>query len=737
MAAAPATAPADDPAARLAWPREFQAAGLNISIYQPQVERWVDNELEARAAVAVGKPGQANPTFGVVTLTARTEVFKPRGLVKLNDVKVTSVSFPMAKADEASYRAAIDQAIPDVGEEVSLDHLEANLATTAAVNGGNAVPVKSEAPVLLFTTVPTLLVLVDGDPQLRPVEGQQAMRVLNTRGLILLDQASGAYFLTAAGRWYTAKAVTGPWAVATAVPPAFSTLKDQLAKAGTIDPLVPADPAAAPASPPNVYVSTEPTELVQSTGEPQYAPIAGTNLLYMSNTDGAAFMLTQGQQYFVLTSGLWFRATSLKGPWTFVSGKDLPPDFARIPPTHAKANVLVSVPGTPQAQQAVIANAIPQTATVKIAEAQLMVEYDGTPKFKPIDGAKKLEYATNATLPVILVEDSRSYWCVSNGVWFTSGSPLGPWAVATSVPPVIYTIPTSSPIHYVTYVRVYGAGPGVVYVGYTPGYMGTCVTTEGVVVYGTGYYYPPYVGTTVWYGYPPTYGYGAGFACGAATGFAFGFAAGAILGDCWARPYWGPCWGYNHVDINAHSVYRNWGGGVTRASGHLEWDRGDGGNFQRRAASFNPYTGRASAGGAKGWVEGDGDFNVKRGGVTYNARTGIVAGAGSRTKGDIDDGEWHRKSGGFAYDTRTNTGIGRSGDDIYASHDGNVYRYDRDTGWQHHTDDGWQEAQRSAGWQQRSATLDAHREGRTLGQQRLGASSHRLGSGGAGSRGRR
>ena len=81
--------------------------------------------------------------------------------------------------------------------------------------------------------------------------------------------------------------------------------------------------------------------------------------------------------------------------------------------------------------------------------------------------------------------------------------------VATKVPDVIYTIPIASPLHYVTYVRVYQSSPDVVYVGYTPGYMGTVASSDGVVVYGTGYYYPAYVGTTVYVGYPPTYGYGA------------------------------------------------------------------------------------------------------------------------------------------------------------------------------------------------------------------------------------
>jgi len=51
-------------------------------------------------------------------------------------------------------------------------------------------------------------------------------------------------------------------------------------------------------------------------------------------------------------------------------------------------------------------------------------------------------------------------------------------------------------MHYVTYVKVYATTPEYVYVGYTPGYLGTVVNPDGVVVYGTGYYYQPWIGTT-------------------------------------------------------------------------------------------------------------------------------------------------------------------------------------------------------------------------------------------------
>ena len=69
-----------------------------------------------------------------------------------------------------------------------------------------------------------------------------------------------------------------------------------------------------------------------------------------------------------------------------------------------------------------------------------------------------------------MIEVARDrYYAVSEGVWFVASTPAGPWRVADSVPSVIYTIPPSSPLHYVTYVRVYSSTPEEVVVGYTPG----------------------------------------------------------------------------------------------------------------------------------------------------------------------------------------------------------------------------------------------------------------------------
>ena len=191
------------------------------------------------------------------------------------------------------------------------------------------------------------------------------------------------------------------------------------------------------------------------------------------------------------------------------------------------------------------------------------VAYDGgEPQWKPIDGTP-LSYAPNTPAPVIRV-DPKSYYMVQNGVWFSATAPPGPFVVATAVPAVIYSIPASSPVHYVTYVRVYSSTPTTVFVGYTPGYYGTVMSTDGVVVYGTGYVYPPYVGP--YYYYPPpyyTYGYGAGFATGFFIGFAFS--------GGWHSPC---CYGggggvyiSHHNNINVNNSYNRWGGKSTSVSG--------------------------------------------------------------------------------------------------------------------------------------------------------------------------
>ncbi|MGH7971274.1 MAG: autotransporter, partial [Limisphaerales bacterium] len=256
---------------------------------------------------------------------------------------------------------------------------------------------------------------------------------------------------------------------------------------------------------------------------------------------------------------------------------------------------------------------IPQDAKVARNTEMENPHIDGPPKLEPIAGTP-LHYAVNSATPIIEV-DPQSWYACQNGVWFVSTSINGPWTVAGYVPEVIYSIPPSSPLHYLTYVRVYGSSPQYVYDGYTPGYLGTEVE-DGAVVYGTGYDYAPWVGD-VWYGYPVTWGFGWGPCWTPWDDWCFGFGFGWPL---WANcgppfPCWGGFWGYGHGRFD-HFGHDRFGhdGFVARRGGFA-------------TTSHSVYASRGGRGGLSGTrTPSTRSFAAgSQYGHSYNSRTGSLA----------------------------------------------------------------------------------------------------------------
>jgi hypothetical protein len=669
----------------LSWPRFYFTNGLDFAVYQPQISQWPGNQLEGRFVVAVRPTGTTNESYGVVFFRARTEIDKVNRLVTLEDFQMTRVRFPTRPSQQDQYLGLLRSFQAHTMRVIPLDHLEAVLAASADVAKAKIQEVKNDPPRLIYTTQPSLLVLVDGPPVLKPLTGN-CERVVNTRPVLVYDNdpLNAGYYLFANGSWYAAPSVEGPWNVAASPPLDLGAALDAASATKEVDLLLPKDTNAAPTTLP-VYVSTIPAELIQTTGAPNLLTIDGTDLLYVSNTDQAILYYLDDGQYYLLISGRWFKATALYGPWAFVPPGKLPADFQKIPPDHLKANVLASVPGTPQAQEAVIANSIPQTATIQRAQAKLTIRYEGaSPGFAKIAGTP-LSYATNSATPVVQV-DARTYCACQAGVWFVATGPAGPWVVATSVPRVIYTIPASCPIHYVTYAYIYGSTPSVVYVGYTPGYAGTVVGLGGVVVYGTGYYYPPVIVGTTYVSYPPTYGYGAGLALGMGVGFAFGYAAGASCA-CWCEPHWG-CYAYapynyTHVNVNATSFYTSWGTAV-HASGSYGYNAYTGTSWgSQHASTFNPYTGatgQASRGAA--YNPYSGNYAAGRQGSYYNPTTGRYGAGETTVSGNVRDGTASVSSRGYAGNVKTGNAVAWNNGNMYADKNGNLYSYNSSSGAQ-------------------------------------------------------
>jgi hypothetical protein len=376
-----------------------------------------------------------------------------------------------------------------------------------------------------------------------------------------------------------------------------------------------------------------------------------------------------------------------------VSSSQLPVDFANIPEADPAGAVLASVAGTPQAGEAAVSATIPQTATVA-RTATTSVSYSGAPEFHPIEKTS-LSYAVNTATPVIKVADA-SYYSVVNGVWFVASSADGPWAVADSVHPAIYTIPPSCPVYYASHVFVYGSTPDVVYTGYTPGYFGPCISPEGVVVFGTGYWYPPFIGPDIWIGPPLTYGFGAGFACGLATGFAFGLAADHGWG---CSPYWGPWhggWGnnnrnWNNVNVNSHNVYNRWSNNVVN-NNHVNI-------VNNSRINNNRINNNRINNVDNSRINNSRINNVDNRANDVNRASADAAARNDASRIPSNPGNWKNDAANRVNNDRTDVAkpVDRQsidpsrlgGNNVFAGKDGQAYRARSDGGWEQHSGASW------------------------------------------------
>ena len=71
----------------ISWPQELDAgSGAAVIVYQPQIETFSGNAIEARAAVAVKTPESDNvPVFGAIWMQARLDVRRIRSCVSADD----------------------------------------------------------------------------------------------------------------------------------------------------------------------------------------------------------------------------------------------------------------------------------------------------------------------------------------------------------------------------------------------------------------------------------------------------------------------------------------------------------------------------------------------------------------------------------------------------------------------------------------------------------------------------
>ncbi|HEU5292467.1 MAG TPA: hypothetical protein VFU05_17590, partial [Cyclobacteriaceae bacterium] len=379
----------------------------------------------------------------------------------------------------------------------------------------------------------------------------------------------------------------------------------------------------------------------------------------------------------------------------------LPADFSKIPEGSDKDNVLASVAGTEASKAAIRDAQVPQTAKVDRKKATCTVTYDGEPKFEKIEGTS-LELGMNTKSTVL--KSGSKYYCVDNGVWFVSSAAKGPWKVSDERPKDVDKIPASSSAYNVKYVYIYDSTPEVVYVGYTPGYMG-CYVYGPTVVYGTGYYYSPWYGP-YYYPHPATFGFSMHYNpwCGWSMGFHYssGWFSFSMYGG---GGYWGPPY--------------------------------------HRPPYYPPYRGGMYGGRGPTYINGDVNINVDRSNNIYNRRNDVSTRdvqRGQNPSVSTRDQQRGQNRQQPAVSQQPNNAGPRKNNNVYSDRNGNVYQRNDNGNWNQRDGNQWKQAEQSQQLnrdhqnRQRSAQQNSNfnnmNRGGNMGGSYRGGGGARMGGGG-------
>lgn len=684
------------------WPREKYSNGTRLIIYQPQVDDWNNfQDLSWRMAISL-TPKSGKTAIGVVEMKGNTSIDNVAKLVTITNPQITGTYFPsLDQATKEQMEQLFKSFVPST-LQISLYNL---IASTPKKEAPAGVQLNNDPPKIFVGYRPSILLSVNGEPNLTVVPNTNLKFVVNTQWPLFFDTGSSTYYLAVGQQWLTSNSLEGQWSATKKLPPDFSKVP-QDKQWSALKKLIP-PPANPKGATPEVFYSDKPAEVILFDGQPVYGQIPDTQLEYATNTNSVVFVYKPTQQFYYLTAGRWFSAPDLQGPWTYAT-PNLPADFAKIPSSSPASAILATVPGTEEAKDAVLLAQVPTTMTVKPAEAaaKVKVAYAGDPKFEPIKGTS-MQYATNTADKVIELEGT--YYLCLQGVWFMAPTPTGPWSTCMSVPNEIYTIPSSSPVYNVTYVTQTANPDGTVTSNYTAGYLGTFIlgaATGAILADGSGYWWPPYCGGGYYYPYPATY-------CGAYWGYGY---------HPYATPYYDYNTGAYGWKASAYGPY----GSATAGAGYNPYT----GTYARggtvstpygsrsAAQAYNPYTGtyaqtRQGSSPNAQW----GSSYVSRGNQSatmghYSTANGTVAGI-STSKGGEAAG---------ASTARGNTAVGKTASgNMYAGHDGNVYK-NTGNGWEKYDNGSWNSVNKpQPNWQ--GAESSQQRTGSESYQQRTSAES--------------
>lgn len=197
-------------------------------------------------------------------------------------------------------------------------------------------------PEVIVRTTQAELISFDGEPKFKPIASTNLLFVENTTDDVFMDIQSQNYYILVSGRWYSSKAISGPWNFIEAdkLPADFSNIPAGSEKDNVLASVAGTDAAKEAILdaqiPQTAEVNRKTTTVnVEYDGDPKFEKVDGTSMLYAVNSPQT--VLKVGSKFYCVDNGIWFEAPTAKGVWTVTDTR--PEEVEKIEPSSSVYNV--------------------------------------------------------------------------------------------------------------------------------------------------------------------------------------------------------------------------------------------------------------------------------------------------------------------------------------------------------------------------------------------------------------
>ena len=191
-------------------------------------------------------------------------------------------------------------------------------------------------------------------------------------------------------------------------------------------------------TPPRIYFTTTPATLVTIEGEPKLQAVGSSPVMRVVNTPFIILRDPAANQYFLRAGTSWMTAPAVLGPWV---------PAGSVPAAVLSAAQAVAPPQTQPTVATAAATQPASTPRIIVTETPAaLIATDGASTYAQIPNSE-LSYVNNTQSDVFFDRTENRYYVVLSGRWYLASSLQGPWEYVASdkLPAAFSKIPANSP----------------------------------------------------------------------------------------------------------------------------------------------------------------------------------------------------------------------------------------------------------------------------------------------------